>query len=58
METLQNQSNHPPFYRDEHLLVDLHQQLVILDGHTLTLTHKEYRLLMLLVQHTKELCPD
>jgi DNA-binding response OmpR family regulator len=40
-----------PFYRNEHLFVDLRQQLVILDGQTLTLTRQEYRLLAVLVEY-------
>jgi DNA-binding response OmpR family regulator len=44
-----------PFYRDEHLYVDLRQQLVILDSETVTLTRMEYRLLALLVQHAGEI---
>jgi two-component system phosphate regulon response regulator PhoB len=36
------------FYRDEHLFLDLHQQLVMLDGETVALMRREYRLLALL----------
>jgi DNA-binding response OmpR family regulator len=46
-----------PSYRDEHLHVDLRQQLVILDGQILTLTRQEYRLLALLVEHAGEVVP-
>jgi DNA-binding response OmpR family regulator len=46
-----------PSYRDEHLYVDLRQQLVILDGQILTLTRQEYRLLALLVEHAGEVVP-
>jgi DNA-binding response OmpR family regulator len=34
----------PPLYRDEHLLVSLRDQLVILESKILTLTRTEYRL--------------
>jgi DNA-binding response OmpR family regulator len=37
--------------------VDLRQQLVKLCGQTLTLTHKEYCLLALLVKHAGEVVP-
>ena len=43
-----------PSYRDEHLYVDLRQQLMILDSETVTLTRMEYRLLALLVKHAGE----
>ena len=46
-----------PSYRDEHLFVDLRQQLVKLCGQTLTLTRKEYCLLALLVKHAGEVVP-
>jgi DNA-binding response OmpR family regulator len=46
-----------PSYRDEHLFVDLRQQVVILNGHTLTLRPLEYRLLALLVRHAGEVLP-
>jgi DNA-binding response OmpR family regulator len=46
-----------PSYRDEHLCVDLRQQLVKLCGHTLSLTRKEYCLLALLVKHAGEVVP-
>jgi DNA-binding response OmpR family regulator len=42
----------PPSFRDEHLYVDLRQQVVILDGETVRLTPVQYRLLALLVKHT------
>ena len=40
-----------PSYRDDHLYVDLRQQLVILDGETVSLTRMQYRLLAVLVEH-------
>jgi DNA-binding response OmpR family regulator len=40
-----------PFYRDEHLFVHLHQQLVMLDNETVRLTPMQYRLFALLVHH-------
>jgi DNA-binding response OmpR family regulator len=46
-----------PFYRDDHLFVDLRDQVVLLDSETVTLTRKEYRLLALLVQHVGEVVP-
>ena len=46
-----------PFYRDEHLYVDLRHELVILDRQVLTLTQKEYCLLLLLVRHAGETLP-
>ena len=45
------------FYRDEHLLVDLRQQLVMLDGATVSLTRMQYHLLVLLVEHAGEVLP-
>ena len=45
------------FYRDAHIFLDLRQQLVILDGETVTLTRREYRLLALLAQHAGEVVP-
>jgi two-component system, OmpR family, alkaline phosphatase synthesis response regulator PhoP len=56
METLRNQNKHQP-YRDEHLFVDLRQELVTLDSQILNLTSKEYCLLVLLVQHAGEAIP-
>ena len=44
-------------YRDEHLFVDLRQQVVILNGETLTLRPLEYRLLALLVEHAGKVLP-
>jgi hypothetical protein len=35
------------FYRDEHLFVDLRDQVVMLDSETIPLTRQEYRLLAL-----------
>ena len=55
METLRDQSSRA--YHDEHLYVDLRHGLVTLDGAVLTLTHKEYCLLLLLVQHAGETLP-
>jgi len=46
-----------PFYRDDHLFVDLRDQVVMLDNETVTLTRKEYRLLALLVEHAGEVVP-
>jgi DNA-binding response OmpR family regulator len=46
-----------PSYPDEHLYVDMRQQLVKLCGQTLTLTRKEYCLLALLVMHAGEVVP-
>ena len=46
-----------PFYRDDHLFVDLRQQVVTLDSETLTLTPMEYRLLALLLKHAGETVP-
>ena len=38
-------------------IVDLRLQFVILDGQAVVLTHQEYRLLALLVQHRGEIVP-
>ena len=46
-----------PFYRDEHLYVDLSHELVTVDGQVLTLTQKEYCLLLLLVRHAGKTLP-
>jgi two-component system KDP operon response regulator KdpE len=46
-----------PFYRDDHLFVDLLKQMVTLDSEILTLTRMEYRLLALLVKHAGEVVP-
>ena len=51
--TLRNQTQHQ-LYHDQHLYVDLRYELVILDGHTLTLTRTVYGLLVVLVQHAEE----
>ena len=40
------------FYRDEHLFVNLRQQVVIPDSETVRLTPTQYRLLALLVEHS------
>jgi len=53
MESFQNENHHQP-YRDEHLYVDLRRELVTLDCQALNLTHKEYCVLLLLVQHAGE----
>jgi DNA-binding response OmpR family regulator len=50
-------SRNQPFYRDDHLFVDLRQQRVMLDSETVTLTLREYRLLALLAQHAGEVVP-
>ena len=52
MEPLSNQNCHP--YNDGHLYVDLRHELVMLDRQVVPLTHKEYCLLLLLVQHAGE----
>jgi DNA-binding response OmpR family regulator len=57
MEALRDQSTNRPFYRDEHLFVDLHYKRAILDSQALILTRKEYGLLALLVQHAGEIIP-
>ena len=44
-------------YRDEHLTVDMQQQMAALDGQRITLTRKEYDLLALLVRHAGEIIP-
>jgi DNA-binding response OmpR family regulator len=58
MGPVRDRNNHQqPFYRDEHLFVDLCDQLVILDSQPITLTHTEYRLLALLAERTGEIVP-
>jgi DNA-binding response OmpR family regulator len=57
MESLRDQSNHEPFYRDDHLFVDLRKQLALVDSQTLILTRKEYGLLAILVQHAGVVVP-
>lgn len=57
MGLLRDQSDRGSVYRDEHLSLDFHQQVVMLDNRTLTLTRKEYDLLALLVQHATEIVP-
>ena len=47
----------PPFYRDEHLFVDLLQQVVTLDGETLRLARIQHQVLALFVKHTGEVVP-
>src|SRR5215470_17908216 len=44
-------------YRDEHLFLDFEQQSAALDTQLMTLTRKEYDLLVLLVQHAGEIIP-
>ena len=39
------------YYRDDHLYVDLRQQLVMLDGETVRLTPMQFRLLALFVEN-------
>ena len=52
---MDEQSPWPPlgqsFYRDAHLFVHLHQQVVMLDGETVRLNRLECRLLAILVEH-------
>jgi DNA-binding response OmpR family regulator len=43
------------FYRDQHLLVHLRHDLVMLDSRVLPLSRIEYRLLALLVEHAGEI---
>jgi DNA-binding response OmpR family regulator len=50
MQTVQDQKTRRP-YHDEHLNVDLREEVVILDGETVRLTPMEYRLFALLVEH-------
>ena len=57
MEPIQNPSNQQPLYRDEHLFMDLRQQVVILDSEAVRLTPMQYRLLALLVEHPGEVVP-
>ena len=45
-------------YRDAHLFVHLQQQVVMLDGETVSLNRLEYRLLALLVEHAGEVMPQ
>jgi len=44
-------------YRDEHLTLDFDQKTAVLDAAPMTLTHKEYDLLALLVRHAGEIVP-
>jgi two-component system alkaline phosphatase synthesis response regulator PhoP len=44
-------------YSDEHLTVDFNAHTASLDAVRLVLTHKEYELLALLVQHAGEIIP-
>jgi DNA-binding response OmpR family regulator len=45
------------FYRDEVLFVHLRHQVVMLDGHAISLTPVQYRLLVLLVEHAGTVVP-
>jgi len=51
MQALRGESCRHP-YHDEHLYVDLREEVVILDFGMVRLTPMEYRLLALLVEHT------
>ena len=57
MECPRYRSSHQLFYRDDHLFVDLHDQLVALDSQTISLTRTEYRVLALLVENAGEIVP-
>lgn len=57
MGSLQDANHTGSAYRDEHLTVDFHQQVAMLDNQRLTLTRKEYDLLALMVQHAGEIVP-
>ena len=46
-----------PYYRDGHLYGDLRQQVVKLDGETVTLTPMQYEVLSLMVRHAGEVVP-
>jgi two-component system KDP operon response regulator KdpE len=46
-----------PYYRDAHLYVDLRQQVVKLDGETVTLTPMQYEVLSLMVQRAGAVVP-
>ncbi len=50
-------ANSLPAYKDEHLVFDFAGKAVVLDGARMMLTHKEYELLALLVQHAGEIIP-
>jgi DNA-binding response OmpR family regulator len=50
-------SQQVPIYRDEHLTLDFDQHSAVLDTAPMTLTHKEYDLLALLVRHAGEIIP-
>jgi DNA-binding response OmpR family regulator len=52
----EGQSPLPP-YRDEHLSIDLQEQLVLLDGKRLVLRRKEFDLLALLVSNAGQVVP-
>ena len=58
MGPVRERNNHQrPFYRDEHLFVDLRDQLVVLDSQPIPLTRTEYRLLALLAERAGEIVP-
>ena len=50
-------SAQPSPYRDDHLFLDFEQQFAALDNNRMSLTHKEYGLLALLVRHAGEIVP-
>ena len=50
MQIVQDQNMRRP-YHDEHLHLDLREEVVLLDGETLRLTPMEYRLFALLVEY-------
>ena len=56
MQTLPDQNRYQP-YHDEHLHLDPRHELVTLDRQRLTLTHKEYYLLALMVRHAGKIVP-
>jgi len=56
MQTLSEHNRHQQ-YHDDHLSVDLRHELVTLDRQMLTLTHKEYSLLALMVQRAGKIVP-
>ena len=50
MQTLQDH-NKRRLYHDDHLYVDLWEEVVLLDGETVRMTPMQYRMLALLVEH-------
>jgi len=54
---LQTVTNSPYRYQDPHLEIDYVRKQASLDSHRLTLTHKEYELLALLVENAGEIIP-